>query len=1203
MSARRLWLVTQLDLAESLRGPLFTLFGLFMVWNGYLVSRGSWFLRSNSTSMGSFLAFVNSEFQIAYVCSLLGFSLLCFFVAISSGMPLIRDEERKVGEILHSTPLSAGEYVWGKFLAAVGATVAMIAVFILSTILFSHGLPDPELFAAYGPFSARIYLLPALVFLLPGTIFLAGACFALGRFTGRPVAVYLLPAALLVFFYGFFWSWRPPEHTEAVRTFYQFIDPSGFRWLRQTFLTVDRGISFYNHRPIEYAPWFLLSRALLVLLGLGLVDLSRRHFARRLRIAEKAGKKSGKALERPEPSTPLAAAAPSSPLAGLGMTTRPGGFLAGALAVARFELSELRAQPGLYVLIPVILIFQVIQLGTLRAGDQNIEVLLTSGVAAAEGLTTLTLWLCLLLLFFTVESLQRDAGTGAAGVVYSTPIRTSSLLAGKALANAAVVVVTLLAVVVSIWIVMRYQEGGVRLEAAPFFWVWGLLLVPTLVLWTAFVTAVFALTRSRYGTYGIGLLALAGTVVAYARDHVNWVGNWPLIGAVRWSDLGVFPLDREALTLSRLLALALAAFFFYVAVRRFGRRDRDRVYPALGRDGRRFVLTASALAAVPLALGIALWVLVNQGFQGGAVRERQEQYWRRNHATWTGDAGGPLPYVAHVEMDMDLEPAERWFRVKGFYDLQNRKNVEIPWFPVTGGTAWTGLSWTLNGRPFRPEDRFGLYVFRLARPLPPGGKLRLGFQYEGRLLPGVSRRGGELPLGEFILPAGGVVTGRNPDFVPVVKYDPEIGIDEDRHYEARVFPPGWYKGVTDSSIDRSAFTQRLRITAPAEYMVNSTGVQTSSSERGGRRTAVWESDYPLRVFNVALSRNWAVRRGKGTAIFYYPGHEYNVDSMAEALDGARSAYSEWFAPYPWRELRLNEFPSLATYARGNATNIFFSEGIGFLIKEVPGSEAAFAVTAHEAAHQWWGHIVAGAEGPGGIVLIEGAANYATLMLLERFRGFQGRAGEAMRMETRYGEYRQPDGEKPLAETLDIDTRFGDNTVVYDKGGWVFWMLMERMGREAFLAGVKDYFRTYHNNPDHPAIQDFVAVMRPYAPDKAAFDDFVRQWFYDIVMPEYQLSDAKKEKRGGEWEVVVQVKNVGTGRMPVDVAATAGERFAQGSEDGKPSPDYRDARVTLVLGAGESKEARIRCPFEPEMVVVDPDVEVLQLQRPAAIHRF
>ena len=37
----------------------------------------------------------------------------------------------------------------------------------------------------------------------------------------------------------------------------------------------------------------------------------------------------------------------------------------------------------------------------------------------------------------------------------------------------------------------------------------------------------------------------------------------------------------------------------------------------------------------------------------------------------------------------------------------------------------------------------------------------------------------------------------------------------------------------------------------------------------------------------------------------------------------------------------------------------------------------------------------------------------------------------------------------------------------------------------------------------------------------------------------------------------------------------------------------------MLGAGESKLVRIRCPFEPQRVVVDPDVHVLQLQRRAA----
>jgi ABC-2 type transport system permease protein len=117
---RRLWLVTQLDLRESLLRPFFVFWAIFMAWNSWLVARGTWFVQSNSTSLGGNLAYINSEFQITYVAAMIGFFILSFFVAIAAGTTLIKDDEHKVGEVLHATPLSPGEYVWGKFLAAAG---------------------------------------------------------------------------------------------------------------------------------------------------------------------------------------------------------------------------------------------------------------------------------------------------------------------------------------------------------------------------------------------------------------------------------------------------------------------------------------------------------------------------------------------------------------------------------------------------------------------------------------------------------------------------------------------------------------------------------------------------------------------------------------------------------------------------------------------------------------------------------------------------------------------------------------------------------------------------------------------------------------------------------------------------------------------------------------------------------------------------
>jgi len=69
------------------------------------------------------------------------------------------------------------------------------------------------------------------------------------------------------------------------------------------------------------------------------------------------------------------------------------------------------------------------------------------------------------------------------------------------------------------------------------------------------------------------------------------------------------------------------------------------------------------------------------------------------------------------------------------------------------------------------------------------------------------------------------------------------------------------------------------------------------------------------------------------------------------------------------------------------------------------------------------------------------------------------------------------------------------------------MLLNHMGRDACLAGVKRFIEHYSTDPDHPVLQDFVASMRPFASDPAAFDEFVHAWFFDVVLPEYRLTDA------------------------------------------------------------------------------------------------
>ncbi|MFP2933345.1 M1 family metallopeptidase, partial [Pyxidicoccus sp. 3LG] len=602
----------------------------------------------------------------------------------------------------------------------------------------------------------------------------------------------------------------------------------------------------------------------------------------------------------------------------------------------------------------------------------------------------------------------------------------------------------------------------------------------------------------------------------------------------------------------------------------------------------------------PAVALIGAAVQVGEGWQGAAAKKRAKEYWQKNLATWK-DA--PQPAIQDVDLDVELEPEAGTFRTRGTYTLVNRHARPLAAFALTGGDHWEDVRWTVEGKESTPEDRSRLYVFKPPEPMQPGAVLRVGFELHGRFPRGATKDGGN--VGEFILPSGVVMTSFTPSFAPVMGYQEDIGIDEkENKYEPKVYPDDYYVGPTEPAWGTGTpFTTRIRVTGPSEYTLNSVGVLESDAVKDGRRVSVWKSDHPVSMFNIVAGR-WAVLKGEGTAVFHHPAHVYNVEQMRRGLDAARRYYSEWFHPYPWKELKLSEFPGLDTYAQGFATNITFSESIGFLTKSTPKANAVLLITAHEAAHQWWGNMLIPGKGPGGEVLSEGTSHYASLKLIEQLEGPAVRMEIAKRLEERYAKNRRVDGEQPLVK-LD-NTREGDNTVLYDKGGWVFWMMEDLLGREAMHSGIQAFLRQYMNDADHPVLQDFTATLRTFAPDAVAYDAFVKQWFHEVHVPEYRLSGGTVKQEGSEWVATVTVENAGSGRMPVEVAAVKGERFPERTEEeaakgpAQPSPDYREARAKVVLGPGEKTEVTVRAGFTPERWVVDPDVRVLQLRREAAV---
>jgi len=1197
MSVRRFWLVARNELSFNARRPMFyiclAVLGL-VIW-GLSTGNVSIIIASGDATVGGKKAFITSEFAAAQILAVTVSTMMSFFVAAAAGMSVIRDGELRVGELLHATPLTPGEYIAGKYTATLATALALLLAVIGLILLFFHAIPNADMAETRGPLVLMNYLRPAAIIALPMLVVISGTAFALGAWTRRAILVFVLPIVLVLAGFFFLWSWSPSWLDLRINRLLMLIDPGGVRWLGETYLKVDRGADYYNTQRIGFDVPFLLSRLALVVVGLGSVVAAGARFATTLRQSGKV-----KAAKRASVDAVAGDASEAGPratltLGELAMRSSAAGFRHTVWQVARSEMRELKSQPGLYLFVPLIL-FQIIGNSLVALGPFDTPLLLTSGTLAVNQMQFMTALLSLLLVFYAVESMERERSTGFSAISNALPIRTAALIAGKMIALCAIGVIVGVACLLACWIALLVQ-GRVGFQSFPFILVWGGLVAPTFLAWAAFVFAAYSVTRNRFSAYGVSLAAFGYTVYLAITDKLNWLGNWPLWNSVRWSDMSTLQIDRSALVLSRVFVLGLAAFFLWIAVRQYPRQDRDaiRVIHRLRPSAlwTSFLRVAPALV-VPVIAGGMLWRQIENGPNSGPMDKKARDYWKKNLATWKDE---PVPALASVDMDLALEPNDRSWTVKGAYVLVNEHDRKLEKIPVTISPAWRDLTWTMNGAAYTPDTSSLLHIFTPPAPLMPGDTLRIGFTYTGKE-PGATKNGGGAQ--EFVLPAGVVMTSFSPRYFPTIGYVEEIGRKEGKNdYEPRQYAEDFYEGITEPAFGSDLPTMtRIRITTPAEFTANSVGEKVSDSTSNGRRTVVWKSDHPVMAFNVVAGK-WQVKRGTGTALYYYNGHPYNVKEMSEALDAARRYYGEWFGAFPWKELKISEFPALSTYAQGFPTNIMFSEGIGFLTKSDPKTNLAFLVTAHESAHQWWGNMLQPGKGPSGNILSEGTAHFSTALLIDQVKGERDAMEFRKRIESRYGDRRRSDAERKL---LRLDgSKDGDETVTYDKSGWVFWMLMQRMGREPTLRGMKEFIAAYNGNPDHPVLHDFVVHMRRYAPDMTSYDDFVRQWFDTVVVPEYRVHDAKTvESSGGEWVTTAEIENVGTGRMPIEVAAIRGERFpSDTTRKAKKGMPYACETVTLTLGAKGRQSVTIRSAFKPERVVVDPNVRVLQLRRQSA----
>ena len=291
------------------------------------------------------------------------------------------------------------------------------------------------------------------------------------------------------------------------------------------------------------------------------------------------------------------------------------------------------------------------------------------------------------------------------------------------------------------------------------------------------------------------------------------------------------------------------------------------------------------------------------------------------------------------------------------------------------------------------QPRFNHFIFRPAAPLAPGeartltfavSKHRKGFKSQADLSSVLFN--GTFVRNDELAPSIGVSSARYLQDEKQRKAHGLVPFAETKLDEKILRNRGHWAG--DSDFIRFAIT----LSTSADQIALAPGYVEREWSADGRRYFRYAMDTPILNFWSVLSARYVVARDKWNdvdiAIYFHPGHEMNVPRMIDAVKESLAYYSENFGPYQHRQMRIVEFPGYFDFAQSFPNTVPYSEAAGFIAdnRNPDLIDYVWYLTAHEVAHQWWGHQVAGAALPGEGFLSEALAQYSSLMVMERRYG-------------------------------------------------------------------------------------------------------------------------------------------------------------------------------------------------------------------------
>tara|TARA_Y100001936_G_scaffold64394_1_gene63217 strand:- start:135 stop:1250 length:1116 start_codon:yes stop_codon:yes gene_type:complete len=310
-------------------------------------------------------------------------------------------------------------------------------------------------------------------------------------------------------------------------------------------------------------------------------------------------------------------------------------------------------------------------------------------------------------------------------------------------------------------------------------------------------------------------------------------------------------------------------------------------------------------------------------------------------------------------------------------------------------------------------------------------------------------------------------------------------------------------------------------------------------------------DQPIAHFASFVSADYTIARDQWNdveiAIYHHETHKYNIERMLESVKASLDYFTENFSPYQFKELRILEFPRYASFAQSFSATIPYSEAIGFITRVLDDDDdldMPFFVTAHEVAHQWWGHQVIGARAQGSQLMVESMAEYAALTVMEKRYG-PSHARKFLQYEL--DTYLRGRGSERVREQPLIRSE-NQAYIHYYKGSLALYALRDYIGEEAMNRGLRNYLENHaYEEAPYSTSRDFLGYLKAETPDSL-------QYVFEDLFETITLWDNRVDE--------VTVSETEDGRFAVDINFTARKVRADslGVETEIPMADYVDVGV-------------------------------------------